>query len=190
MALASEQGFPQWVALGTIQRGWALAEQGLGEEGIAQMHQGLAAFRATGSEIARPWFLARLAEAYGKGGQTEEGLNTVAEALAHVHAHGEHLCKAELYRLQGTLTLQSKVQGLQSKVEEAEEYFQRAIEIARQQQAKSLELRAAMSLARLWQRQDKRTEARELLAPIYSWFTEGFDTADLQEAKALLEELA
>jgi predicted ATPase/class 3 adenylate cyclase len=190
MALAREQGFPQWVALGTVQRGWALAEQGLGAEGIAQMHQGLAAFRATGSEIARPWFLARLAEAYGKGGQTEEGLHTVAEARAHVHAHGEHMCEAELYRLQGTLTLQSEVQGLQSKGEEAEECFQRAIAITRQQQAKSLELRAATSLARLWQQQGKRAAAYELLAPIYGWFTEGFDTADLQEARALLDALA
>jgi predicted ATPase len=190
VALASEQGFPQWVALGTIQRGWALAEQGLGVEGIAQMHQGLAAFRATGSEVARPWFLARLVEAYGKAGQTEEGLNTVAEALAHAHAHGEHLCEAELYRLQGTLTLQSTVQGLQSNVEGAEECFQRAIEIARQQQAKSLELRAALCLARLWQHQDKRTAAHDLLTPVYGWFTEGFDTADLQEAKALLDALA
>jgi predicted ATPase len=133
--------------------------------------------------------LALLAEAYGKIGQTEEGLNTVAEALAHTHARGEHLCEAELYRLQGMLTLQSKVQGLQSKVEEAEECFQRAIKIARQQQAKSLELRAAMSLSRLWRQQGKRDEARALLAPIYAWFTEGFDTADLQEAKALLEAL-
>jgi predicted ATPase len=189
VALAREQGFPQWVALGTVQRGWALAEQGLGEEGIAQMHQGLAAFRATGAEIARPWFLARLAEAYGKGGQTEEGLNTVAEALMHAQAHGEHLCGAELYRLQGMLTLQSEVQGLQSKGEEAEECFQRAIEIARHQQAKSLELRAAMSLGRLWQQQGKRAEAHALLAPIYGWFTEGFDTKDVQEARALLEVL-
>jgi predicted ATPase len=131
-----------------------------------------------------------LAEAYGKGGQTEEGLNTVTEALAHAPAHGEHLCEAELYRLQGTLTLHSRVQGLQSTVEEAEECFLRAIEIARQQRAKALELRAAVSLARLWQQQGKQAEARALLAPLYGWFTEGFDTADLQDAKALLEALA
>jgi predicted ATPase len=117
ITLSREQGFPYWLATGIILRGWALAEQGQRAEGIAHMHQGVAAFRATGSEIGLPWFLALLAEAYGKGGQTEEGLNTVTEALAHAPAHGEHLCEAELYRLQGTLTLHSRVQGLQSTVE-------------------------------------------------------------------------
>ena len=136
------------------------------------------------------YFLALLAEAYGKVGQAEEGLVALAEALAVVHKMGGSGDEAELYRLKGTLTLQSKVQSPRSKVEkEAEECFQKAIEIARRQQAKSLELRAVMSLSRLWQKQGKKEDARKLLAEIYGWFTEGFDTKDLQEAKALLEEL-
>jgi predicted ATPase len=126
-------------------------------------------------------------------GQREEGLTLLAEALAAAHRTGERWCEAELYRLKGELTLQSTVQGSTFKVQslqtEAEECFQKAIDIARRQQAKSLELRATMSLARLWQRQGKRAEAWQLLGDVYGWFTEGFDTADLQEAKALLEEL-
>jgi predicted ATPase len=115
----------------------------------------------------------------------------LAEALAVVDKTGERWWEAELYRLKGELTLkQSSVQGLESSVQkEAEEYFLKALEIARKQQAKSLELRAAMSLARLWQSQDKKQEAHQMLAEIYGWFTEGFDTKDLQEAKALLESL-
>lgn len=146
--------------------------------------------RATGAELNRPEILARLAEAYGAVGQVKEGLTLLAEATAAVHKTGERFYEAELYRLKGTLTLQSKVQSLKSEVEEeAEEYFRKAIEIARGQQAKSLELRAVMSLARLWQQQGKKEEARRMLAEVYNWFTEGFDTADLQEAKMLLEEL-
>ncbi len=124
-------------------------------------------------------------------GQAEEGVNTLAEALSHVGKTGERYYEAELYRLKGELTLaQSRVQGLASSVQkEAEECFQKAIEVARKQQAKSLELRAVMSLSRLWQQQSKKEEARQMLAEVYGWFTEGFDTADLQEAKALLAEL-
>ena len=171
-------------------RGWALAEQGQGEEGIKQLHQALNAWRATGTETARPLFLAMLAEAHGKTGQAEEGLTALAEALDTVDETGERSHEAELYRLKGQLILQSKVHSLKSEVEEeAEECFWKAIEVARTQQAKSLELRAVMSLARLWQQQGKKEEARLMLAEIYGWFTEGFDTADLQEAKALLEEL-
>ena len=161
---------------------------------MAQMRQGLAAYRATGSEVTLPYWLTLLAEAHGHMGQREEGLTLLAEALAAAHRTGERWCEAELYRLKGKLTLQSTVQGTTSTVQspkaEAEGCFQKAIEIARRQQAKSLELRAAMSLSRLWQQQGKRTEARDLLAPVYGWFTEGFDTADLQEAKALLDELS
>jgi predicted ATPase len=190
ITLSAEQGFTQILAHGTILRGWALAEQGQEEEGIQQIHQGMAAARATGTESYRPYHLALLAEAHGKAGQAEEGLATLAEALTVVDNTGERFYEAELYRLRGTLTLQSKVQGPKSKVEEAaEEYFLKAIEIARRQYAKSLELRAVMSLSRLWRQQGKREEARQLLAEIYNWFTEGFDTKDLQEAKALLEEL-
>jgi predicted ATPase len=118
------------------------------------------------------------------------GLSVLAEALAQVDKTGERFYEAELYRLKGTLTLQSQVLGSTSKGEDAEACFRKAIELARQQQAKSLELRAVMSLSRLWQQQGKQKGAHELLAEIYNWFTEGFDTADLQEAKALLEELA
>ena len=156
------------------------------------MRQGLAACRALGVELFRPLYLASLAEVYGKVGQVEEGLALLAEALATVGRTGERVSEAELYRLKGELTLaQSGVQSLESGVqEEAKECFQKAIEIARHQQAKSLELRAVMSLSRLWQSQGKKDEARQLLAEIYNWFTEGFDTKDLQEAKALLEELS
>jgi predicted ATPase len=166
-------------------RGWALALQGQGEEGIAQIQQGLAAFRAAGAELDRPRWLTLLVEAYRQVEQTEAGLTVLAEALATVHKTGERRWEAELHRLKGELLLRQA-----SPTEEVEACFRQALEIARRQQAKSLELRAAMSLARLWQQQGKRAEACELLAPIYGWFTEGFDTADLQEAKALLEALA
>ncbi len=155
------------------------------------MRQGLAAARATGVELGRPADLAQLAAACGKAGQTEEGLTVLAEALAVVDETGERVYEAELYRLKGELTLaQSSVQSLESRVKEAEACFLKAIEIARRQQAKSLELRATMSLARLWRQQGKQKDAHQMLAEIYGWFTEGFDTADLQEAKALLEELS
>jgi predicted ATPase len=148
--------------------------------------------QATGAALNRSYGLVWLAEAYGKMGQTEEGLSVLAEALDVVNKTGERFYEAELYRLKGELTLaQSGVQGLASSVQkEAEECFLKAIEIARQQQAKSWELRATTSLAWLWQRQGKQHEARNTLSNIYNWFTEGFDTKDLQEAKALLDELA
>ena len=189
MRLSTEHGFPFMGAWGTIFRGWTLAAQGQ-EEGIAHMRQGLSIHRSTGAELGRPYLLALLAEAYGQGGQTGEGLNIVAEALEAVNKTEERQYEAELYRLKGELSLKSKVQGLQSKIEEeAEMYFHKAVDIARRQQAKPWELRAAMSLSRLWQQQGRRTDAYDLLAPIYGWFTEGFDTADLQEAKALLDKL-
>jgi TOMM system kinase/cyclase fusion protein len=186
MALAREQGFPLWLAWGTIQWGWALAEQGHIEAGIAQMRQGLAAWRATGTELIRPYFLGLLAEAYQKGGQTAAGLGAIDEALALVQQHQETFCEAELYRLKGELLLSLSA----GHAAEAEACFHSALDIARRQSANSWELRTTMSLARLWQWQGKRTEARELLAPVYGWFTEGFDTADLQEAKVLLDALA
>jgi predicted ATPase len=194
MALATDQEFPNPLSVGTIVRGWALAEQGQVEEGIAQMQQGLAAWRAMGAELARPYFLALLAKAYGKAGQGEEGLKALTEALSLVDKTGERTWEAELYWLKGELLLAQEghrlqAGGLREKAKEAEECFLKAIEIARRQQAKSLELRAVMSLARLWQQQGKKEEARQMLTEIYSWFTEGFDTKDLQEAKALLEEL-
>jgi predicted ATPase len=201
--LSTEQGFMMWLAAGTVERGWALAEQGQGEAGIAQIRQGIAAWQATGTAVALPYGLALLAEAYGHVGQTEEGLRVLTEALTIVDKTGECLYAAEIYRLKGVLTLRqcpvARATGQapipqplpphsQAEVE-AEASFQQAIAIARRQRAKSLELRAAMSLSRLWQQQGKCQEAHDLLAPIYGWFTEGFDTADLQEAKTLLEEL-
>jgi predicted ATPase len=188
------------MAMGTILRGWALAMQGQGEEGIAQICQSLAAYRAMGAELGLPRFLALLVKAYGKAGQVEEGLTVLAEALALVDKTGERVEEAELYRLKGELLLQSGVRGLEfeilstqllaSNTSEAEACFLKAIEIARHQSAKSLELRAVMSLARLWQQQGKQHEAHRQLSEVYNWFTEGFDTKDLQEAKTLLEELA
>jgi len=151
-----------------------------------------------GAELGRPHHLASLAESYGKVGQAEEGLSVLTEALAAVDKTGERFYEAELHRLKGELSLQSKqVETSQDKSEaktnpeaEAEECFCKAIEIARRQSAKSLELRAVMSLSHLWRRQGKGEEARQMLAEIYGWFTEGFDTVDLKEAKSLLEELS
>ncbi|MDQ3828367.1 MAG: AAA family ATPase, partial [Candidatus Tectomicrobia bacterium] len=184
--LATEQEFALWVADAMMWRGLALVVEGQGAEGIILMYQGLAAFETTGAKAARSSWLALLAEACGKGGQAEKGLDVLTEALAAVHTTAERFYEAELYRLKGELLLTPS----RANRAEAEICFHEGLEIARRQQAKSLELRAAMSLARLWQQQGKREEARELLAPIYGWFSEGFDTADLQEAKALLGELA
>jgi predicted ATPase len=175
IALSSEQGFPFVLAVGTIWRSWALAEQGQ-EEGIAQMHQGLAAFRATRAEVRWPSLLTLLAEAYRKAGQVEEGLTTLDAALAAVNKSGERFYEAELYRLKGQLTLQKfQVSGSKFQVQEspksevrgpeseAEECFHKAIEIARRQSAKSLELRAVMSLSRLWRQQGKKEAAHKML---------------------------
>jgi predicted ATPase len=183
-ALCTEQGFAPYLAWGTIEWGAALAAQGGWAEGLAQMREGLAAWRAT---ALTPWllFLSLLAEACGRAGQVEEGLGALHEALEAMPTTEERLYEAEVYRLRGELLLQ------QSAVQQgkAEESFHQALAVARRQQAKSWELRAALSLSRLWQQQGKCAEARALLAPIYGWFTEGFDTADLQEARTLLEEL-
>ena len=214
MALSTERGFPYFLASGTLMRGWALVEQGQVQEGIVQIRQGIATFRAMGVGALLTRRLAMLAEAHGKMEQVEEGLTLLAEAFTQMAKIGERVYEAELYRLRGELTLQqtnqkSKVKNQEpglslvegSKITdsraltpdpqvEAEECFHKAIEIARKQQAKSLELRAATSLARLWQQQGKRAEAHKLLSEVYNWFTEGFATKDLQEAKTLIEELS
>jgi predicted ATPase len=203
LALAREYEFPLWLACGTIPWGWVLAEQGRGEEGVAQLRQGLVALRATGADCWRTVLLATQAEVHGKVGQAAEGLSVVAEALAAADKTGERFWEAELYRLKGELTLaQFRVQTSQESQltdlrslppdpqAEAEGCFLKGIEVARKQQAKSWELRARTSLARLWQHQGKKAEAHAMLAEIYGWFTEGFDTKDLQEAQALLDELA
>ena len=183
ITLATEQGVPGWEAVGKMLHGWALVAQGHNAQGLAQLQQGLTAMQAIGMEVGRPDGLARLAAAYGMGGQPEAGLQVLAEALATARTTGEGLLEPERYRLRGELVLQQTVPD----THKAETCFQQALTIARHQHAQSLELRAAMSLARLWQQQGKRADAHELLAPVYGWFTEGFDTADLQEAKVLLD---
>jgi len=186
VTLSTEQGFPSLVARGAILRGRLLVEQGQWKEGIEELQQGLAAYRATGSEGRRCQYLAMLAEAYAKGGHGEEGLNAVSEALATAARTGERYPEAELFRLKGELLLRQTVPEEQL----AENCFRQAIDVARRQRAKSLELRAVTSVSRLWQRQGKREQARRVLEEVYRWFTEGFDTIDLKETKALLEEIS
>ncbi|MBI3245802.1 MAG: DUF2791 family P-loop domain-containing protein [Deltaproteobacteria bacterium] len=199
IAFCVEQELPFLLAGATIWRGSAFAEQGQVEEGIAQINQGIEAYHTAGVRWGRSHYLALLAEAYGKGKQFEKGITALAGGLAMAEETGERWYEAELYRLKGELTLQQErqqatatdAQSLMPDAHgEAEACFLKAIDIARKQQAKSLELRAAMSLARLWQQQGKHHEAHGMLSEIYNWFTEGFDTKDLQEAKALLEELS
>jgi predicted ATPase len=186
LALATEHGFPHWIAAGTIVLGGALAAQGQTAAGIARMRQGLAAWRAAGAITTLSMLLAMLAEVYGNANQMEEAQPLLHEAQALVDHQGERCWEAELYRLQGELLLKQTV----SHASQAETCFLQALDVAHRQQARSLELRAAMSLSRLWQHQGKRAEARQVLAEIYGWFTEGFATADLQEARALLKALA
>jgi predicted ATPase len=199
--LCTAQGFPQWLALGDIVLGYTRAVERHGEDGVRKMLNGIAAHRATGAEFLLPLYLGFLGEAYGQTGAIADGLRSVEESLALINKNDERFFEAELHRLKGQLTLQQwSVASSELSVPaprpltpdpqaEAEACFLKAIDVARRQQAKSWELRATTSLARLWQRQGKRTEARQMLADIYNWFTEGFDTTDLKEAKALLAEL-
>ena len=183
VTLSQEQQFPHWLAWGEVYQGAALAVQGYGAESTKQIGQGMATFRAVGAELHQPFFLALLATANSAMAQAERGLTLSTEALSIIGKIDEREYEIELYRLRGELLLG---QSPEAGAEEAEACFYRAIEMARQQEAKSWELRAATSLARLWQRRGKPAEARELLTPIHNWFTEGFDTADLKDAKALL----
>ena len=197
--------------MGAILRSWALSEQGHAEEGIAHIRAGLAAWRAAGNELLRPYFLGLLAVAYGRAGQAEQGLRVLAEALATAHDTGELWWEAELYRLNGEFLLIPAAGKRASRTApteapmladvdtgrlgrapllmEAESCLLHALAIAQRPQAKSPELRAALSLSQLWQRQGKADAARQLMAETYGWFTEGVDTADLKEAKALLDDL-
>ena len=168
-------------------RGWALAERGQGEAGIAELRAAMATIRAIGTVLELPWYLALLAGACGIVGQTAEGLDAIAEALAQVASTNERFYEAEIYRVQGELLLK---QGRPDSAAGAETCFRQSLDIAAAQSAKSWELRAATSLARLWSEQGRRTEGHDLLAPVYGWFTEGFDTADLKDAKALLDHLS
>jgi predicted ATPase/DNA-binding winged helix-turn-helix (wHTH) protein len=186
LTLATAQGFPLYMGYGTYWRGWACAMQGEGEAGLLQMRQGLAAVLTTGQTLARPFCLVLLAEVAVHVGQIEEGLRLLTEALAAFEKSGRGDLLPEAYRLQGEFLLRQAAPD----TVQAEACFLKALEVARRQHAKSWELRAAMSLSRLWQQQGKQDKARELLAPVYGWFTEGFDTVDLQEAKGLLEELS
>jgi class 3 adenylate cyclase/predicted ATPase len=186
VSLATAQQFPLFAAMGTFWRGWALALQGQGEEGRAQIHQGLEEALAVGQALSQTTCLILLAEVAGHAGQVDEGLRLLTEALTAFEANERSDMLTEVYRLQGELLLCQTA----PEIAQAEACFHQALDIARRQQARSWELRAAVSLSRLWQRQGKCLQARELLASIYNWFTEGFDTADLQEARALLEELS
>ena len=187
MALSTEQGFAYWPGVATVMKGWVLAERGQGEAGIAELRSAMATIRAIGTAAELPWYLALLAGAHAIVGQTAEGLDAIAEALALVASTNERFYEAEIYRVKGELLLKH---GGPDSAAEAESCFRQALDIARVQSAKSWELRAATSLARLWREQGRRTQAHDLLAPVYGWFTEGFDTADLKDAKALLDELA
>ena len=183
VTLATELGMAPRLAAGMFMRGWAQMASGQEDEGVAEMDRSLRAFRATGTLLDLPWYLGVLAEARGRAGGVDEGHSLVVEALEL--AGGTYFCTAELHRIRGELFLRQA----EPDVIEAEGCFQEALRIARGQQGKAWELRAAVSLARLWQQQGKRAQAHELLAPIYGWFAEGIETADLQEAKALVEAL-
>jgi predicted ATPase/DNA-binding winged helix-turn-helix (wHTH) protein len=208
VALSSEQGFTLWLAAGRILLGWALAMQGKPVEGLGEISSGLAAWQETGAGFLQSYGFALLPEAYQKTGKVDEGLAALTHALTLVGQHGEHLWEAELHRLVGEFTLRKgatdtasetrsappydpsqKTPVAKSVAQEAERSFLQALKVARQQQAKALELRAAMSLSRLWRSQGKKREARQLLQGVYEWFTEGFETPDLHEAKALLAAL-
>jgi len=183
VSLTIEQGFRQWHAQGTIYRGWVQARNGDVAEGMTLLRSGLIAFRASGTQAWLPHFLALCASACDLAGEAEDGLSLLDEAMQIVDRTGERWLEAELYRLKGQLLLR------QGHTNTAEELYRKALRIAQEQEAKLRELRAAVSLARLRRDQGRRAEARDLLAPVYGWFTEGFDRPDLKEAKALLDEL-
>ena len=186
IALADERGAPYWKALGTAMRGWLFAVTGKASDAVRAITSGITSLRSTGATLYEPWHLWYLAMAYAELGQPDDARRCIDDAIEKVERSKEKWCEAEVHRIAGEIALKS----LAPDPEKAEAYFEHALAVARQQQAKSWELRAAMSMARLWRDQGKPQQARELLAPVYGWFTEGFDTLDLKEAKALLEELA
>ena len=183
ITLATEHEASQWIAAGTIIDGSVHAELGEGAVAIAQMKRGLAAYRSTGAQLFLPYFLSLLARACLKTGQPSEGLRVIGEALERVRTTGERVWEPELVRLEGELRLAAAP----ADVADARGSFRRAMEIARQQSARSWELRAAVSLARVLVAEGRRQEADRTVAGIYEWFTEGFDTADLKAARALLD---
>jgi predicted ATPase len=183
VTLSSEHGFPHWLAWGYLHHGWSLVAREQAEKGLTLLEKGLSLLRATGSVVHTPLALLSLAEAYAKIGRSVDGLNCLAEAAQIIETTEERPYEAELYRVRGDL-LNAIGDGAA-----AEQNYQQAMAVAQRQSAKLFELQAATNLARLWRDQGKHTEARDLLAPIYGWFTEGFDTPVLQDAKALLDEL-
>jgi predicted ATPase len=185
IALTTEQGFAFFLAMGTAYRGWTLVEAGEAEAGTDLLRRGIAGFQASGAAWTLPFYLAQLATAHAKTGRPEDALGQLAEALALTERSGVRWFEAELHRRRGELLLTAHP-GAEA---EAEAAFRHAIAIARQQEAKLWELRSAISLAQLWRGQDKCDEARGVLAQVYGWFSEGFDTPDLRQGKALLEEL-
>ena len=188
--ICSKHGFPFFLGVATLIRGWALAQQRQNREGITEILHGFDVYRTTGSGINWPQFLIPLAEVHGCLGQVAQALQAIEDALAAVEKTGERRDEAEVHRLRGLMTLRRKPSRLKTdSALEAEQYFRKAIEVARNQEAKFWELRATTSLARLLRDTNRRDEARAMLAEIYNWFSEGFDTADLTDAKALLEEL-
>jgi predicted ATPase len=184
--LAEEKGALFWKSLGTLQQGILLTMTGKAAEAVYLLTPGLTAWRSTGARLHLPRYLLALTRAYGDLGQFDDARRSIDEAMVAIKTNKERFWEAEVNRAASEIALKSP----EPDAAKAETHFERALSVARQQQAKSWELRAAMSLARLWRDQGKVSEARELLAPVYGWFTEGFDTRDLKEAKALLEELA
>ena len=185
VALADEKGALQWKANGMGQRGWVLALTGKAEDAVPMIASEITASRSTGATVGAPSSLSNLASAHVKLGQLDDAWRCIGEAMTGMKTTEERWWEAEVNRIAGEIALMSRPPD----VLKAEAYFDRALAIARDQQAKSWELRAAMSMARLWRDQGKARQARELLAPVYGWFTEGFDTLDLKEAKALLGDL-
>jgi predicted ATPase len=186
LALATEHGMPTLTAMATMMHGWALSEQGHSADGVAQIREGLSVLVGTGEQLFRPYYLAMLADALAKAGQVEEALSALEEAIDSSRRFGVPYWDAELQRRKGELLLAASGAGPAA----AEACFRRAIDIAQGQGARSLELRAATSLARLLAKQSQRRQAHDLLAPAYGWLTEGFETADLKDAKTLLDELS
>jgi predicted ATPase len=186
IALADQKAAPYWESFGISVQGCVLVGTGDAFAAVQRLTLGITALRSTGATLYVPWFPSNLARAYGGLGELDDAWRCIDEAMTLMQTTKERWCEAEVNRIAGEVTLKS----LTPNAARAEAYFERALAVARQQQAKSWELRAAMSLARLWRSQGNVQQARELLAPVYGWFTEGFDTRDLKEAKALLEELA
>jgi predicted ATPase len=183
--LADDKGLSLWKALGLIHQGSLLALSNKSSEAVQLLASAITGYRSTGATLMTPWFSSYLARAYADFDQFEDAWRYIGEAMTAVEMSKERWCEAEINRIAGEITLMLP----EPDSAKAEAYFARALAVARAQQAKSWELRAVMSMARLWRDQGKRQQAHDLLAPVYGWFTEGFDTLDLKEAKALLEQL-